>query len=213
MGEYIKIKGQADYFKIGTCEEMYYIRLEQLRQLVATNQAEKVDGNQEPREYLEPETNRFRFPFPDEDNVEPGYFDPYNRGVEIALTPDVTPLIIADLTAGGEDWDHNTLTTRQGDVNIMGIPCPYNPEFEKMGLSVSWPFPNYRVELVQQKLMKSGEVWAVVRCVYCGAMVRLDMPRGTELAAACLLNEPIDFYQELARRIQAGYWEGHKHDN
>jgi hypothetical protein len=74
MGEYAKFSGES--VKIGTCEEMYYLRLNQ-RRLV-----EHEDGNVDvngPEVY----ELRFRFPWPDEDAVEPGGFQQYERAVDV----------------------------------------------------------------------------------------------------------------------------------
>lgn len=66
MGEFAEYQG--DRIKIGTCEDMYYLRADQ-RHLISGYQFAEID--------------RFRFPFPDEDDVEPGCFGDHDRGIEI----------------------------------------------------------------------------------------------------------------------------------
>ena len=72
MGEYATYNG--DSIKIGACEDMYYLRYDQ-RHMVK-QEAHSLDP-----------TNcdglRFRFPFPDEDDMPPGAFDDFRRGLMI----------------------------------------------------------------------------------------------------------------------------------
>ena len=65
MGEYAKFQGQS--IKIGTCENMYYLRADQAAMV------QPESGNVDP--IRDRESLRFRFPFPDEDNVLPGEFE------------------------------------------------------------------------------------------------------------------------------------------
>ena len=74
MGEDATYKGQT--IKIGTCEDMYYLRADQAH-LVGTA-PHSVDLTR----YAD--RVRFRFPWPDEDAVEPGDFDPYERTMPVA---------------------------------------------------------------------------------------------------------------------------------
>jgi hypothetical protein len=71
MGEYAQYGG--DTIKIGTCEDMYYLRADQ-RHLV-----QKLPGSVSPWE----KGLRLRFPWPDEDGQAPGTFEPF-RGLVLA---------------------------------------------------------------------------------------------------------------------------------
>jgi hypothetical protein len=75
MGEYAKFQGHS--VKIGTCENMYYLRWDQKTWVV------REEGSINPYGQGMAGMIRFRFPFPDEDHVRPGDFGPYNRGVPI----------------------------------------------------------------------------------------------------------------------------------
>lgn len=68
MGEYARYGG--DTIKIGTCEDMYYLRADQ-RHMVG-----KLPGSVSPWEA----GLRLRFPWPDEDGQAPGSFEPF-RGL------------------------------------------------------------------------------------------------------------------------------------
>jgi hypothetical protein len=74
VGEYAKFSGES--VKIGTCEEMYYLRLNQRRLVEHEDGNVNVNG---PEVY----ELRFRFPWPDEDTVEPGGFEHYERAVDV----------------------------------------------------------------------------------------------------------------------------------
>jgi hypothetical protein len=58
MGEYARYNGSD--IKIGTCEDMYYLRADQAHLVTAP-----VDGMLDPIKYAA--QIRFRFPFPEED--------------------------------------------------------------------------------------------------------------------------------------------------
>lgn len=104
MGEMAKYKGEE--IKIGTCEEMYYLRADQ-RHLV---------------EYDFDPGDRFRFPFPDEDELEPGNFGDHDRGVEI---PGYT-------IPEGHIHGKVQFTSRAGYVT--SLPCP--EQFGQPGMTV-----------------------------------------------------------------------------
>ena len=64
MGEYVKINGTET--KIGTCESLYYTTAKQFKTALPEMTCE---GSMNPSEYLTSGEFRFRFPFPDEDNI------------------------------------------------------------------------------------------------------------------------------------------------
>jgi hypothetical protein len=68
MGEYGTYLGNN--IKIGTCEDMYYLRADQRHLVKAAALHDLTDI-------------RFRFPFPDEDHRQPGDFDDYDRGLTV----------------------------------------------------------------------------------------------------------------------------------
>lgn len=69
MGEYTNRISDNQYIKIGTCENMYYLRFDD------------TDKVQSPGYDLRKPGLRFRLPFPDEDGILPGGdYDNYERG-------------------------------------------------------------------------------------------------------------------------------------
>src|SRR5947199_3445544 len=80
MGEYAMYGGVQ--VKIGTCENMYYLRADQRDQVWV------MPGNVDPMDAEALGVIRFRLPWPDEDHIEPGAFERYDRalglyGVEV----------------------------------------------------------------------------------------------------------------------------------
>lgn len=73
MGENASYQGQE--IKIGTCENMYYLRADQAHLVTA------LPGNLDPVKRAD--AIRFRFPFPDEDHIAPGDFRDYGRTVTV----------------------------------------------------------------------------------------------------------------------------------
>lgn len=71
MGEYARYHGEE--IKIGTCEDMYYLRFDQRLQV------QPLRGNVDP--FADGDALRWRFPWPNEDHVKPGAFEDYHKGV------------------------------------------------------------------------------------------------------------------------------------
>ena len=68
MGEYAKLKTTGEEVKIGTCENMYYLRFEDRYKVVYD---------------LSFDNYRFRLPFVDEDNIDIGNYNDYDRGLDL----------------------------------------------------------------------------------------------------------------------------------
>lgn len=88
MGEYIKYKGNE--IKIGTCESLYYTSYQKYERALKEGHLSELPGNDPPEEYAKADSGyRFRFPFPDEDNLpfgDIGNFH-YHRGVPVRIEP------------------------------------------------------------------------------------------------------------------------------
>jgi DNA-directed RNA polymerase subunit M/transcription elongation factor TFIIS len=78
MGEYAVRKSDNETIKVGTCEDMYYIRFEDRNEIM------EDDGTESP---LSTDTSlRWRLPFPDEDEVDIGEYDQHDRSVPLFKT-------------------------------------------------------------------------------------------------------------------------------
>lgn len=77
MGEYAVRISDNKEIKIGTCEDMYYLRFEDRAKV------RRLSGNVDVNINAEAGECRFRLPFPDEDGIEPGNYEEYNRSQEL----------------------------------------------------------------------------------------------------------------------------------
>jgi hypothetical protein len=103
MGEYARNRMTGESFKIGTCESMTDLRRDQLHLI------EPEENSLDPREYAD--RLRFRFPFPDEDDVRPGQFDNWDRGYRV------------EGYTGHEVVEHRASCTEPGCEVIMEKNC------------------------------------------------------------------------------------------
>ena len=196
MGEYAKHQGHQ--IKIGTCEQMYYLRADQV-------------------EFITPEHNsvnphsldtagriRFRFPFPDEDGVTPGAFQDYNRA--LAVWGVEVPEGVAH---GSLQFTRNYPAA--GGI-ILSTPCPESQEGKASGLRFGYNGYAGKVGIHSQRLI-DGQLKLVCSCGSCGALWRNDT---LDDCAAILNNlraeaarDPKDarakLFSEVAARIEAGY--------
>lgn len=189
MGEYIDCK--YGYIKLGTCEDLYYSRYDDVKSLP---EAHAYIGN----------GFRYRFPFPEEDGTRPGSYEPYNKGYLIGIYPSLAPKL-AELIRSDE-WDHQEIChscSYNGAYNVNVFhACPLSrtppARMSQNGASLA-------VVLEQQKLI-DGELWIVVACPYCGAKVRLEKEYAEEVAA-CLMNDKqgATYKHKIAERILSGY--------
>lgn len=108
MGEYARIKG-GGRVKIGTCEDLLYLRFDQLDLL---RDGPRPAGDSDPRQALD--VYRFRFPWPDEDFVQPGMFDDPFRSVGIygVTVPD------------GVEHGTCQFTSNHPRGYVVSLPCP-----------------------------------------------------------------------------------------
>lgn len=193
MGEYAQHNGEE--IKIGTCEDMYYLRADQAHLVKA------LPGNVDP--VRDRDGIRFRFPFPDEDGIEPGAFEHYQRGQRLygVKVP--------------EGVDHYSVQFKADNGYLVSLPCPENGDEDR-------PYKIHRngyggaVELVQQRYWE-GRLVAVCHCKGCGAAYRLPTLEDAQPvidalhaeADATLRRKGSELYavqlRTIADRVAAGY--------
>jgi len=207
MGEFARYKGAE--IKIGTCENMYYLRAEQAALVTP------VPNSLDPVEVHE--SIRFRFPFPDEDTVEPGGFKDYSRGVNLWMeVPD------------GVEHGMVQFSARPG--YLISLPCPESKAARDSSLKIHRNgFPG-QVAIVQQRCL-DGVRMLVCRCNGCDWPYRVPtLDDARPYIRACLataadrdgksklLGYPesarltwkaeAEFWTKMAERIEAGYAPG-----
>lgn len=195
MGEYIGINGTT--VKLGTCEDLYYVRYEELEHVIASGWTKKREGNLEPRDYLSTEGFRYRFPFPEEDGQ---YWTKWmERAHDKGLVVGVPPKL--------SEMDHDGIwhgVNANGGFNVnVNLPCPATKAFKKLKAS---PMPEHFPLAIKQQRRIGEELWLVVACGWCGHKVRLDAV-GAAVLADYLKTYGGDknYWGEVARRIMAGY--------
>lgn len=178
MGEFATFAGKR--VKIGTCEDMYYLRADQV------GKVQRVQGSLDPGDGEVQAEIRFRFPWPDEDNVAPGEFEPYERAVGLY---GVQP------------------------PEGVCLPCPESTGATH-GLTVHRNGFAGPVKIVQQAY-RGGNLALICQCGGCGARYNLPTLADAEpVIAACRVQAdnakegPGGWWHKVADRIAAGYAGG-----
>ena len=212
MGEYATLNGSR--IKIGTCEQMYYLRADQVHLI----QPESNSVN--PRLRSHAESIRFRFPFPQEDGCRPGSFEDFDY--DLGLYGVEPP----------EDIDHSNLQFTRSYPSAHGIllstPCPRSKEGKASGLKFGYNGYSGPVQIHSQRLV-GEQLVLILRCGDCGAMYRVptleeckpvldvlekeatqrdhECQRANERPGAVQCTSSGDYYREVSKRIVAGYTE------
>jgi hypothetical protein len=201
MGEYAVFNGNR--VKIGTCEDMYYLRFDQRHEVHAE------PGNVDP--VKDAGELRFRFPFPDEDNTLPGEFENYRRSLPLRGF------------YSAPDQAHDSVQFKADAGYLISLPCPESSGYHDDGKG--WrvlngvPFgPRVArngfagpVHLTQQRYI-DGKLYPVLRCGGCGARWREMVPARIEALAVAIRAEGErrgrdgnpDWYHAIADRVLEG---------
>lgn len=215
MGEYGHVIAGGNV-KLGTCENMYYLRADQRSSISGYEFALDVQ--------------RFRFPFPDEDTIAPGCFDDFDRSLRIP--GDWSP---------PADFDHDGSVQFSAPPGyLLSLPCPESAAFAEAFPAFAEAFPELRMHRngwdggygVIQTALRDGEWRVIVVCRSCGH--RWNLPRELAETVADAFREEGEreeyravfdesgsiipgefafqrvhsdgtFYAEMAARIVAGY--------
>jgi hypothetical protein len=193
---------------------MYYLRADQ------AHLVQPLPGNVDP--VKDRDGLLFRFPFPDEDHIEPGDFEDFNRGLAVSGVP------------APDSWDeHYTVQFKADKGYLASLPCPedsryYEARQQPYGGAVTVhkeaSYNIHRngfsgaVEIVRQRYYE-GRLVLVCCCGGCGVSYRLPTLRDAELIiVACRQqadhesardnNARAEFWHTVADRITAGYLDG-----
>lgn len=156
---------------------------------------------------------RFRFPWPDEDGVTPGSFDPYDRDVVVPGLPAST-----QVEHYAVQFVSTSHTARGG--YLLSLPCPEsggtliaNGEAVRIGRNgVAGA-----ILLSQEKVLRDGRLVPVLRCGGCESAWRVEDPHEIEaIVVACRaegdrprggVNDPVQtrtWWHTIADRIAIG---------
>lgn len=210
MGEYIKLDGEL--YKLGTCEDLYYVRFEQLAQWVCSGRAAYTPGNDQPANYLgngDQSPYRFRFPFPDEDGREPldtGSGFNFGRGLLVKVAPELAQIGCEELATFAAC--RRSYENPGHDSPRFQTICP-NAE-QQDTLRAQWHKDLAGWLEIRQQRPFGGALWVVVGCPFCGHLSRLMPSEGEKFADQVAKQDnrqnrlPVD-WAEVAQRIRAGY--------
>ncbi len=152
MGQYYKNN------KIGTCEMMYYLRLNTAKKLAQQN--ERDDDGIPFRDYVTDDITKFRFPFPSED------------GKELLTISNHAPTV--RFQAFNLNLDHGNMCLSTGNTNNINvfIPCVYSQNFKDLvvdrKISSSSVGTQYIDVLMQA--VRMGRTRTVFQCPQCKNM-------------------------------------------
>lgn len=152
MGEYATRKSDGENVKIGTCENMYYLRADQAEMVAPES------GNVDP--IRNADGIRFRFPFPNEDHIAPGGFDDYNKSVGVYVDAASIPT-----------FDHYSVQFSARVGYLMSVPCPEASELPYTVHKNGWVGGTARI--VQQRVW-DGRLVTVAACPGCDGRYRLE---------------------------------------
>lgn len=205
MGEYARYRGEE--IKIGTCENMYYLRADH------AHLVEALHGNVDP--VKDAGEIRFRFPFPEEDELEPGQFDDAFR-----------KHTVRGFGVPAEwEFEHYSVQFRADAGYLVSLPCPEGPNGDSPEYRIARNGFQGAVHIVQQRLWE-GRMVTVCECGGCRAKFRLETLEMAEPVIVALRSEAdeqnrvalrndtpgnaavADRIHQLADRITAGYVEG-----
>jgi hypothetical protein len=185
MGENARYNGQL--VKIGTCEDMYYLRADQI------GQVSSVRGSADPGNAEDQKEIRFRFPWPDEDNVAPGAFTPYDR--EVGLYGVTVPAEV----------EHGKVQFTAHAGYVVSLPCPEGPDADPRVARNGFAGP---VRFGQQAY-RDGVLALICECGGCGAKYRVPTLADAQPIIDRMREEQKarggDWYGKVADRIEAGY--------
>lgn len=174
MGEYIKTSSGGNV-KLGTCEHLMYVRLDELEQ--------EARENQSAREYLDQSCNWiYRFPWPQEDGQSIDQADerePFDYGQFIFACDDV-------------EVEHQEIATHISanhsyGLNVM-IPCPAGKDFD---LKRNHGATFHPFKIIGERV-RPGQLYTVFACGYCDQWFSLGPDEGASLEkikAAVLAHE------------------------
>lgn len=189
MGEYAIRKSDNAEITIGTCEDMYYLRYED-REKVQTK-----PGNVDP--VAEANELRFRLPFPDEDDIQPGEYENHDRGERLYKAGKF----------GCDDFAPDGLEKNPGLIQLhhkSGLPCYHGTKLPEVHPSMKafWNGKSWSLELKQLRPTPDG-VKPIVACRHCGQAWRFDWADIWEYVADQHLRAALRPYVEAEERKPA----------
>jgi hypothetical protein len=198
MGEYARRKSDGQEVKIGTCESMYYLRYEDRDKVEAIS----YKGSFVPLPFKG--GNLFwRLPFPDEDDVQIGEYQPFHRGIRLFKTEldhrqEKVYVEFKDLSTAD---DPGIIQLRHPGAGLLAsVNCYHGNKLPNSTAEVrfDWNGRGHHLELAFVKNHiaedKSEVVLPVVRCRFCQHMWRYSWDEILPYVSESRLRERLEVY-------------------
>lgn len=157
MGEYAKRLSDGQQVKIGTCEQLYYCRY---------SDRDLVDYNFGDCEFF------WRLPFPDEDCIAVGDYQPFERGCRLYRHSEEGYCIdFSDETTVGNP---GVMQMHNDSGLLVNVKCYHGEKLPEASadLKAFWNGKGWFYELIFVKNTRENGLLPVVRCRFCGEMWR-----------------------------------------
>lgn len=142
MGEYAIRKSDNEQIKIGTCYNMYYLRMEDKDKIEYDGIYDKCS---------------FRLPFPDEDHILPGEYIDYNRSV-----------VLHNFECPDCANDKGTLQISNDYGLLLNVPCYHGEKLPENTGDIKTFFngksSHYALYMIEEK---DGQIFGLIGCMAC----------------------------------------------
>jgi hypothetical protein len=160
MGEYVVFKGQR--IQVGVCESYFDMRHSDINRVSGFDLADAVGI-------------RFRLPWPDEDNANPGEYGQY-RGLRLFKSSDAG--YVCDYNPEWlDEADPGHIQFRHENSGLQfSVPCHHGNRMPDLGDKVKccWNGKGHSIELIALKVIKDGRLAPIAWCRHCKKMWRVD---------------------------------------
>lgn len=162
MGEHALRLSDRQTVKIGTCQAMYYLRWDDIDK-VRIKYDLRIPGLW------------FRLPFPDEDDIEPGNYDDFNRGYRLLpyqVSGDAAPVLFE---AEGSSGHPGNIQLSHGSGLLLNVACYHGSKLpgDSKDIKAGWNGKDpYTWELYMVKNHPGEGLLPLVRCRHCGGTFR-----------------------------------------
>jgi hypothetical protein len=169
MGEYAVRRSDRSSIKIGTCEDMYYLRFEDRHRIEPDKNSVNPAIDSQAAEL------RFRIPFPDEDGTPIGQYDPYNRGLRLyrkVKSQTTRPDTHEDFEDKNVIGEPGTIQLRHAESGLLlNVPCYHGMKLPDVSepMKAFWNGKGHAFEISLRCIMENGslKLYPVVGCRFC----------------------------------------------
>jgi hypothetical protein len=159
MGEYAY--WHDDYVKIGTCDNMYYLRADD------ATEVRKCENSLDPVLRAADGALKFRFPFPDEDGIPPGHYKDAFTSFGVRNVNPPSPM------------DHGRVSFKSTQGLTATMPCLFSRDWKKIPEDLvtlrgaGFGLAGRQIEIIQQRV-HDGKLIPICQCAHCHAKFRYD---------------------------------------